>query len=332
MAWPTPDLEDVILSYDTGGKRWLHALCLALNERQASMGVALTEFIKGDGSEDSMLDITDFTGLWIGGPDDGAVTNLNRVMGGLKTMLAAQSASGSFGIGSTYQQFTTTSGSSGSGYTLSSLQTAIGLGSFPDECESWADLNFWKQLKESFDLLIYARRYISASRGSVSERQSPSFDIDPEVAWDSCYADSPSTVSGTSTYGWLAFGYQTSFGAYRFVVREGPSEATINTTSLSGTLTEAYLSLAAYVGADGNPAQFPSGWTCEGLTFYVDTVGLVATGDIAIGANNVLTVDCLENMPATYEPAVVVDPIYPNISVQGALIYFDIAAELTDQA
>jgi len=87
MAWPTPALDDAILSNDTAGRRWLHALCTAINEREGCLGVTKSKFLKGSGGEAANLDVSDLIGLWIGGPNDGAITNLNRCMAAVKGLV-----------------------------------------------------------------------------------------------------------------------------------------------------------------------------------------------------------------------------------------------------
>jgi len=324
MGWPTLDLDTAIMSHDTAGKRWLHALCLALNERQGCLGLTKTLFLKPDGSEDSDLDLADFTGLWIGGPDDGAITNLNRCMAGLKSMIVQTHPAP---VSGTYATFTTVSGSSGSGYGLSGLEAAVGLGAFPEECDSWVDLNFWKQLKESFDLLIHARRKIVPIRGSVSERTGAG--VDPSEAWFEAYSDTPATRSGSGDDHLVFRVSIPSAGVYVGLFREGPTTVSINCVGMSGTLVESYLH--AVIGVFGPPQNFPTGWSLGSLNItssVADT--LIATSDVALGALNSLAFDC-DSTPTAAIPTSFGSSQLRGL-VRWADLYFDIATILTDQA
>ena len=238
MAWPNPALDDLIWTHDTGGKRWLHAICRAVNERQIGLGLAQTKFIIGDGSEASSIDVSDLTGVWVGGPNDGAITNLNRCMAAIKAMLTQ---SGSFGtIGSFLQSV----GFGATAWTLTTLQTDVGLGTFPTATDRFTDLNFWKQMKEALDRLTICRKISMSNSGTVSEKISSVADPDIQVAWDAALADSPSTVfwSGTSAHqvGWFASGFQSGpfDGNYDVQFRNSGSTTFVN--ACAGTIDEAY--------------------------------------------------------------------------------------------
>lgn len=320
MAWPTPTLDEVILTENSNGRRWLHALCRALNQREGCLGLTKTEFMIADGSEAADPEFDDFLGLWVGGENDGAITNLGRCMTGLKAMLTATDVDG-FG---SHSQFFDESGSGGSGYTLSSLQTAVGLGSFPDAPESWADLNFWKQLQQAFDLLIYCRKQLPITRGTVSERLGGGAGI--AASWAAAYADSPSTVGGGSFLNphlcFVSDGTLTTF-------REGPTTIAVNSSALAGVLTESFLQCQLTVNAHGS--GFPDGWTIESV-HVTSTVNnaLVASSDINLGENTVLAFDCDDDAPAT--SPVVSAPFQAVGTVYWADLYYDIAGELEDQA
>lgn len=320
MAWPTPTLNEMLLTENSNGRRWLHALCRALNQREACLGLTKTEFMLADGSESADPSFDDFLGLWVGGENDGAITNLGRCMTGLKAMLTATDVD----LIGTHSQFFDESGSGGSGYTLSSLQTAVGLGSFPDAPTLWTDLNFWKQLQGAFDLLIYCRKQLPITRGNVSERIGAGSGI--AAAWAAAYADTPSTVGGGSLLNpHMGFIADASLATFR----EGPTTIAVNSTGLSGTLTEAFLYCQLNVNAHGS--GFPDGWTIESV-HVTSTINnaLIATPDIVLGENTVLDFDCDNDAPAT--SPVLSPPFQAQGTVRWADVYFDIAGELEDQA
>jgi len=323
MAWPTPALDDLILTDGTphcGGKVWLHALCLALNEREGCLGMTKTEFLKADLSEASDLAISDFTGMWIGGPDDGALTNLGRCMTGLKAMLTVTAVN----TINTYSQFVNASGSGGSSYTLSALQTAVGLGAFPDAPDSWTDLNFWKQLQEAFDLLIYCRKQLPIARGNVNQRTGSGVNL--AATWADAYADTPSTVGGGSFLSnHLGFVSSDVFATFR----EGPTTVGVDSTALAGTLTDSYL--YCQMACDAYGGTFPAGWTIGGIHITSTTNADVATTDITLGSNDSIAFDCDSSAPSS-EPLPNPGFYSAGGTVLWATLYFDIAAELTDQA
>lgn len=319
MAWPTPDLDGLLLTDNSNGRRWLHALCRAVNEREGCLGLTKTQFMKADGSEAADIAFDDLLGGWIGGANDCAITNLNRCMAGVKGMITATPISG-FG---SYSLFMDESGSGGTGYTLSSLQSAVGLGAFPDETPDWANLNFWKQIKGALDLMLFCRKQLAVSRGTVSQRIGA--DSNSADAWAAAYADTPATVSGAGTFhlGFLVSGSST----YLATFREGPSSITINSTALSGVLTESYLNCQYVVNAGGS--GFPAGWTVGSLHVTSTVNGNLSTPDITLGNNDTLTVDCDSAAPSTQ---LVPTNITANGTTNYADLYFDIAGELEDQA
>lgn len=320
MAWPTPALDGLLLTENSNGRRWLHALCQALNEREGCLGLTKTEFVKADGTEAADISFADLEGGWIGGANDCAITNLNRCMTGLKAMLS-ETAVNPF---NTYYHFLNSSGSGGSSYTLAALQTAVGLGAFPNEADSWTDLNFWKQLKSAFDLLIYCRKELPIARGNVSQRTGSGADV--AAAWADAYTDTPSTVGGGSFssnhLGFVASGVFATF-------REGPTTVGVNSTALAGVLTESYL--RCQMNCDAHGSTFPAGWTIGGIHITSTTNADVATTDITLGANDSIAFDSDSSAPSSVP---LPNPGFFNGpgSVLWATLYYDIETELTDQA
>lgn len=320
MAWPTPALDGLLLTDNSNGRRWLHALCQALNEREGCLGMPKTEFLKADGTEAADITFADLEGGWIGGANDCAITNLGRCMTGLKAMLTVTSVNPF----NTYSQFVNSSGSGGSSYTLAALQTAVGLGAFPNAPDSWIDLNFWRQLQDAFDLLIYCRKELPIARGNVSQRTGSGVDV--AAAWADAYADTPSTVGGGSfTSNHLGFVSSNVFATFR----EGPTTVGVNSTALAGVLTDSYLYCSMICDAYGSP--FPAGWTIGGIHITSTTNALVATTDITLGANDSISFDCDSAAPSSV-PLPNPGSFNGAGTVQWATLYYDIATELTDQA
>ena len=332
MAWPTPSLDDLIVTHDTGGKRWLHALCLAINEREGCLGITKTQFVKGDGSENSDLALADFTGLWVGGVRDGAITNLNRCMAAVKAMVKLPHPFfPSFPIFD-YEAFSVTSGAGGGTYSMAELEAAVGLGAFPVAADSWVDLNFWKQIQGALDLMIYGRRQVAATATGISERTTAVLYAGAADAWAATYADTPAIVSGGGTFGQIELVvYDVGFGGYRAIFREAAT-ITVNTMGITGTLTNSYLNV--YLIRDTTPATIPASWQ----------IGSHTEGSL-IGTNNIATVDValgvLNDFPFSYNytPTAtwpvgfgVAVPYGSYGTVNFADLYFDISAELTDQA
>lgn len=332
MAWPTPALDDLIWTYDTGGKRWLHALCTAVNEREGCLGLTQTKFLKGAGGEAANLALSDLTGLWVGGPDDGAITNLNRCMVAVKDLVKLPNPLFPSFPAFDYEAWSVGSGSGGGTYSLAEIETAVGLGTFPDATDRFTDLNFWKQIQGALDLMIYGRRLIAASATGITQRTATGSSADN--AWANAYAATPTTVSGSGTQGQIELiVYDTGGGLYRATFRENAT-ITINSTALSGVLTDAFLH--ASLISDTSPTKIPASWDLGSYTESVLTgVHDIATTDLALGASSTLVFSA-NYTPSSTRPvgfgAGITPPYGGAGTISWADLYFDIAAELTDQA
>lgn len=332
MAWPTPALDSLIYTSSGKGAVWLHALCRALNERQGVLGKTKTQFIKSGGGEGADLSLADVQALWIGGASDGAITNLHRVMAGLKALVET-----TIGPGLTTRPFMTSSGSSGPAYSLTSLQTAVGLGSFPDEADSWTDLNFWQQLKESFDLLIYCRAQLGVTI-DINEYVTPTPQAAFQDAWDDALAATPTLLeydnlvgSRTGFTGPFLGHRLSSFGSFpsitqSYQIRVPSGNASLNASHLSGSLTESYYNLR-----NGIHPDYPDEWTLGSHSLTTVTDGDLSTTDLSIGVNNSIAWGATAVVPTTV-PSRTGDNNDSTAVLAYAMLYFDIAAELTDQA
>jgi len=344
MAWPTPALDDLIWTHDTGGKRWLHALCQAINERQIGLGLTQTKFVVGGGGPDaSSIDVTDLTGVWVGGDRDGAITNLNRCMVALKAMLTQTTYFGTVG------SFLQSAGYGATAWSLSSIQTDVGLGTFPTGTDRFTDLNFWKQIQEALDRMTICRKISVANSGTLKRRQSAIADPDLEVAWDTARGLSGSTVSWSGSggwdnenpqVGWFFGGFESDpfGGVYDVELRSDGSTTFVN--GCVGTLDEAYYVISARASATSSPA-----WEVEhtsGSPFSVsDTFsGHVLSSDLVLGSSNATTYTATTtptDHPATiynsiggYPPGGAVSGYWAALDMQYADFYFQ--PTLTDQA
>jgi hypothetical protein len=285
MAWPTPDLEDLILTEDNGGKKWLHALCLAVNERQNGLGLTRTQFNKGSGGTGTFLDIDDFTGLWIGGESDGAITNLNLCMTAIKAMLSQTTIYGTTG---SWLQAT---GLGATAWSLSSLESDIGLGTFPNACDSWTDLNFWKQIHGALDRMTICRKISLAGAAQISERASSSgsveLDGDEDALWAEAVADSSATVTDNVDAGWFLEGFRTGpFDAnYNIQLRNEGRCSFANSCSGLGTLDEAYYYILQL--ATSEEPDWEVGATGETpITVAANFNGHLASSDLSLASSN----------------------------------------------
>lgn len=316
MAWPTPDLDGLLLTDNSNGRRWLHALCRAVNEREGCLGFTKTEFVKADGTEAADITFDDLEGGWIGGTNDCAITNLNRCMAALKAMLTHRPDPVLTGPAYLFNTFKDGSGSSATDWTLSSLQTDIGLGAFPDETPDWASLNFWKQMKEALDRMIYGRRAMGKTSATCT--------VKAEAAW-------PPTTGAGSAYptnfpleGEITWHWDGSFGITR-------TAATIyfDCSTMAGTLTESYLNTVK--AKSGTWAADPA-YTLGGITIPSSEPGGLqqqTTSDITIGSNNSLAFDFNTTPPGS---ALSGGSWWQGMSVYYADLYIDLSPELTDQA
>ena len=342
MGWPTPSLDDVILSNETGGKRWLHALCLATNERQISLGLSQTQFIKGDGSEGSSLGIDAFTDVWIGGASDGAITNLNRCMTALKAMLTQTTGFGTVGTFIDSATFGATP------WTLASIQTDVGLGAFGTAADGWTDLTFWKQIKEAYDRMLYCRKISVASGISLKRQESTTIytnGTEAEVSWDECVADTPFSSTWTlgQQSGLFYGGFSTDPFTYAgFIYFQNDCSCSFQ-NNCSGSLAEAYYSVVAALGSGVSLAPAwtltPSGGTP--ISVAATYSGYKTGAELSLGSSNQTDYGYTFSLPADFPSGGTTTPglgsgaysgYWARFQLQYADFYFDITGELTDQA
>jgi hypothetical protein len=336
MAWPTPALDGLLLTDNSNGRRWLHALCQAVNERQLALGLSLTEFVKADGTEDADITFADLEGGWIGGPDDCAITNLNRCMAAIKSMLTQVTTVG------TFDTFLESAAYGATAWTLSSLQTDIGLGAFADEATDWAELKFWKQMKEALDRMTFCRKVSVASGGSVKKKAGGPYLNDIEQSWDDAVADTPAsdTWAFTKQAGIFNYGNRSGFDVSAGVDMLVESKCFFVNACL-GSLEEAYYNVIAVATAYVAPAWElgPVGGTM--VSFADSFSGNVAGADLALASSNQSEYGFTFTLPGTVPPGSVTSPpsgagsftgYWCYLNAQYADFYIDITAELTDQS
>lgn len=141
MAWTVTDWNGVYGLGPGGNLRvGLFELCRALNQREDLIGIDQTEFYKGDGTEGTDLESTDFVGLPISAPSGHSVgANLQRLYDGLVTLLARTA----YVDAADLDQY----------WTITDLQTYVGgaLDEVPGLLPSAALLNRWQA---AFDQLV----------------------------------------------------------------------------------------------------------------------------------------------------------------------------------
>jgi len=239
--------------------------------------------------------------------------------------------------------FTVSSGIS-TAYTVSSLQTAVGLGTFLDYPERTSQALFFQQCKDALDLLIHATRggtfnYALGLTGDF--RQNTVVDTDREVVWDNTVADTPThpaVATAKCIYEYSLF----AGGDYSFCeIYNNYEHAAVNLSNYSGVLTGAQYagqtrcdsftsgyggSMTAYIGTTAFTATVAPG----------DTVNQTLTADeteLTMGTNSPLVVTC--DLPGTCPLDALVSPgdrARVEFDPVAWIVYFDIAAELTDQA
>ena len=279
MAWPTPSLDDMILTEGQNGARWLHALCMAVNERQAAIGIAQTQFQKSSGGTGVQLDLEEIIGLWVGGENDGAITNLNACMTAIKAMMTQTNTYG------TFPYWLKEHGLGADSWALSSIQTDVGLGVFADAASSWTDMKFWKQIHGALERMTICRKV--SPRGGSSFKERVGYDsAGTEESWDAARADSPSTVSG-GTIGWFASGIGGIFDPTPWVItlRNECSASFANACSPLGTIDEAYYVLSAGDATPGPAWKIKTGVSAE-ETVPAGTAGHFAAPDVALSNSN----------------------------------------------
>lgn len=170
MGWTTTTWNSAYGLGPSGNLRTgLFELCRALNEREALIGMDLTEFYMGDGTEGSDIATADFVGLPISAPSGHSLgANLQRLYDGLVLLLAR----GAF----------IDANDTSSVWTISTLQAEIGgaLDEIPGLLPSAALMARWQA---AFDLLTA----IIAAPAQLEERregtQTSTAYSTPDLAW-----------------------------------------------------------------------------------------------------------------------------------------------------
>lgn len=329
MAWTTATYAGQ-WAYGANGvlKTALFELCRAVNERQDCIGLTKTAFAKADGTSGTDLALSDFTNMFTSGPtSEPFAQNCRAIMAAIKAMRP---------------YFCPASGID-TPYTLSELETAVGLGTFLDEPRKANDPLFFQQCQDALDLLIYAQisGTFSILGALVKERRANTVvDTDREVVWDSAAAATPTNPATSG----IVVSYEYSLfagGDYSAceIFNEFES-ASINLTGKEGVITAAQYrgQLRCPSGEDygGSMTAYIGSTSFSGTVAPGDTQNITQTADeteMTIGAITDVKVTC--DIPATcpLDPLVSSgDEARVEFAPLGWVAYIDIAAELTDQA
>lgn len=331
MAWTTATYAGQ-WAYGENGvlKTALFELCRAVNERQDCINATKTIFKKADGTSGTDLALSDFTGMFTSGLSTNPFAhNCRAIMTAIKAMATS---------------FCPTSGIA-TPYTVSSLETAVGLGTFLDEPRKANDPLFFQQCQDALDLLIHARTSGTFAILSVlvKERRAPTIvSTDREAVWDSAVGATPTNPAAASATPY----YEYSMGVDgKYVTCSMMNEFEFVSIIMTGR--EGEITAAQYIGNFKGPAL---GYGSGGgsMTAYIGTASFSATvgvGDsitqtvtadeteITIGSITDLKVTC--DLPATCPLDALSGPgesAHVEFNPVGWAVFFDIAAELTDQA
>lgn len=328
MAWTT-DTYAGEWAYGVNGvlKTGLHELCLAVNERQGCIGLTKTQFQKADGTPGTDLALSDFTNMFTTGSTLIPFSqNCRSVMAGIKAMR---------------QYFAPTSGIA-TPYTLAGLEAAVGLGTFLDEPRKANDPLFFQQCHDALNLLIHAVRsgsFVTLSGTTMDRRQQTiPADTDREAVWDSAAGATPTHPAAVAQ-----MIYEYSMGVddeyTNCNIYSNFESLSLNLTPYTGALTA-----AQYSGVTSSPSSTHGG----SMTAYIGSTPFTATvtaggsvsqtlaadeTELTLGTVSDVVLDC--DIPATCPlEALSVPSNYARVQFVpvGWAVYFDIAAELTDQA
>lgn len=329
MAWTTPTYAGQ-WAYGANGvlKTALFELCRAVNERQDCLGLTKTSFAKADGTPGTDLVLSDFTNMFTSGPSSQPFAiNCRSIMAAIKALAP---------------RFCPTSGIA-TPYTVGTLETAVGLGTFLDEPRKANDPLFFQQCQDALDLLIYAQASGSFSILSalVKERRANTVvDTDREVVWDSAAGATPTNPAFGSIQVFYEYALFAGGDYSNCVIANEFESASINLTNLEGVITAAQYrgQLKCPLGADygGSMTAYIGSTSFSGTVGIGDTQNITQTADeteMTIGGITDVKVTC--DIPAScpLDPLVSSgDSARVEFAPLGWVAYFDIAAELTDQA
>jgi hypothetical protein len=309
-------------------------LCRAVNERQAAHGFTKTLWVAADETETADISMDELYLLRITGITNRFELNCTRIMAAIKTMTPF---------------FSESSGISNA-WTVSSLQTAVGLGTFIDTPARAQQALFFQQCKDALDLLIYGRRSLGLNLGAFDFTTRDFYtggnSTSAQTAWEQVLADTPDTFGGQST----SLHYEMQFGGlgsgdpvyFSGEINTNLDSARIFLDSLSGTITACQYSVNwsipsyAHKGGTMNvligSTEFSKTLTGAGPQSVTETYTGVH-GDLTISETNNILVT--EDLPATYPlETLTVDPSRAALycTPLALILYFDIAHLLEDQS
>lgn len=329
----------------------------ALNERQAAIGFAKTQFYKADGSQASDVTYAQLDGLKTSvGAGGRAITNMTRLQSGITAMVTAG-------------RFTVASGRS-TAWSLATLEAAIGT-SLHDAPDGPVDTRFWQAQKDALDLLIYAKQFVFTSSdltglddgGHLQNSAPPSPvplpgstpDFTIEDAWADALGAFP-TYSSPYNCAWGGHVYYQEITGYAPFIESGaeirtPTSVYVPNGTFSGVLTDVDFTVRASAHKDNLAVEWTDDLVYEigsgtlTLSPFIGanqpyTVAGAAADIAAFGAGGNCVVTLSHTPPATCPFTYTFGGDYDHrnggmsigVGPYLATYFFDIAAELTDQA
>lgn len=313
MAWPG-DITQTIITSNGLGAKWMHAICLAVNERQGALGISKSSFFRADSTTGTDLPLEDIQGILTtsGSPR----FNLDIARDAVISML-------------NNGYFTETSGISDV-WTVANIETEMGLGAFTANMDRIQELLYWQRLKEALDLMIYARKPTAPTGGSRDSYTANS--STPQLAWDNLLAASPG-VFPVAGAGVSVVQTGTSTPTYPLAMFRTCTGISIDLSSLAGTITGLEFQMSHnYTNSPVGTLDYTIGTTASSTISAAATVYLTgSTSEVTIGSTDTIDMD-FDTLPTTTPFDSVLGASLISASLTYAIPYYDITSELTDQA
>jgi len=323
MAWGASDLS---ARWFTDMAADMSMLARALNEREYALTENNTNLVINTGGTINYPSASQLSGLPLHGVfADNLLTIQNSVIAL---------------INSTGEDWEFTQTLGGTVWTVSSMESDIGLGAFPTTPEI-TNGNDWERIRKALDRLLYVHVALDPTSTSNDRRTDVTYDdrLASDTAWGNCIASSPSSDTG----GIVCF--QSWVPNEWYSIYEDNSTYTFNTNKYMGTFYNGEALWASTFAAyhyRGGSNSTPPGWsnaldiTLDGNSFSVSSV---STGSIPITVVKSSTlqydIDCANpsNTPFGFGSYPDTTQLLAQIMI-GFSIEFDndISGLLTDQA
>lgn len=309
----------------------LFELMRAVNEREAAVGMAETEFFKADGTEAANVAVTDLVGIYVAGNSSLAYQNLVRIQDAIVALIE----SGNF----------TALGDADSVYTVASMETAIDT-SIQDPPLRPQEARFWQAQKDALDLLIYRKVAVTTFDTGVDGYTTGTYGIGatPAVAWgnrgDNTYPD-PSQPLGAQVL-WSVTDTGPLASPWAGIVRDYTESSPYLTDGYAGVLAESFYGwLAVYSNPPlgdviTDPGTLQATCNTTEISFSSASPGavrytLAEAGDITISADTQVIMS-LDSTPPGTSPFDTGDGGFISININNLRLHLDLSTLLTDQA